>query len=167
MSIIGKTSRLPSSPRSRIGLSIRSARSDGVSRASEARPGTPIELQPQEGPLIAGWEVLFAFTEYAPPTLRFPALAAHKGSSERGNRYSIACGHCPRWMSAQCPILPDTTKVLHSVAPLRGEPRLHAGRSGQRAAGSFAEGRIQRRMPTHHRPEPSFRRLVQRFQKFG
>ena len=64
-------------------LSIRTARSDGVSRASEARAGTPIKLQPQEGPLIAGWEVLFAFTEYAPPTLRFPALAAHKGSSER------------------------------------------------------------------------------------
>ena len=54
-----------------------------MSRAREARRGTPIELQPQEGPLIAGWEVLFAFTEYAPPTLRFPALTAHMGSSER------------------------------------------------------------------------------------
>ena len=61
LSVIDKTFRLPSSPRSRIALSIRSARSGGVSRARQACLGTPIEPQPQEGPLIAGWEVLFAF----------------------------------------------------------------------------------------------------------
>jgi hypothetical protein len=44
-----------------------------VRATREARPGTPIELQPPEGPPIAGLKVLFAFPEYAPRVGRFPA----------------------------------------------------------------------------------------------
>jgi hypothetical protein len=45
-----------------------------MARAREARSGTPIELQPQEAPLIAGREVLFSSPEYAPSTVRFPGV---------------------------------------------------------------------------------------------
>jgi hypothetical protein len=65
LAVIGKTSRLPYRPRSRSASAVRHAR--------EARSGTPIELQPQEVPLIAGRGVLFASPEYAPPAARFPA----------------------------------------------------------------------------------------------
>ena len=65
LSVIGRTSRLPCCPRSHIAAPVRHGR--------EAHPETPTELQPQEGPLIAGLEVLFASREYAPPLARFPA----------------------------------------------------------------------------------------------
>jgi hypothetical protein len=64
ISVIGKTSRRSYRPRSHIALP--------VGPAHESRPETPTELQPQEGPLIAGLKVLFASREYVPGTARFP-----------------------------------------------------------------------------------------------
>jgi hypothetical protein len=43
-----------------------------VARVREARLGTSIELQRREGPLIAGWGILFSSSEYALRTVRFP-----------------------------------------------------------------------------------------------
>ena len=65
LSVIGRTSRLPCCPRSRIASLARYAR--------EAHPEGPIGLRPREGPPIAGLEVLFASREYAPPPVPFPA----------------------------------------------------------------------------------------------
>jgi hypothetical protein len=64
VSVIGKTSRQPCRPNNHI---------QSVGRAHESRPEGPIELQPQEGPLIAGLEVLFACSEHAPRVRRFRA----------------------------------------------------------------------------------------------
>jgi hypothetical protein len=63
LSIIDKTSRRSSHPRSHIASVIPSAGSGGAARAHEARPGTPKESLPLEGPLIAGWNALFACDE--------------------------------------------------------------------------------------------------------
>jgi hypothetical protein len=65
LSVIGRTSRLPCCPRSRIASLARYAR--------EAHPEGPIGLRRREGPPIAGLEVLFASREYAPPPVPFPA----------------------------------------------------------------------------------------------
>ena len=65
LSVIGKSVRRSSHPRSHTPLLI--------PRAREARSGTPIELQPLEAPLIAGWRVLFASPEYAASATGLPA----------------------------------------------------------------------------------------------
>ena len=73
VSVIGKTSRRSSRPRSRIACR--------MARAREARPETPIGLQPLEAPLIAGWEVLFSSTEYVHTAraIREPVCVARAG----------------------------------------------------------------------------------------
>jgi hypothetical protein len=90
--VIGRTSRLPCRPKSRIVSLAHRCR-------HEDRPGTPIEWLPLQGRPLAEWKILFSSGEYA-----------------------LRAGHFPARKSAQTDPLPDFVEWIQSDCPTGKSP---------------------------------------------